>query len=316
VSISEGNKQARYSNLLNAPTSWSLVAGDLGAVFLPSYGMLCASLRHRGIEILGRVENLESAAAKGSTAGVPFLHPWANRLAGLNYRADGKDVALEARSPLLHFDGHGLPMHGVPWALLDWEVINARQDVLLAKLEWGRKELLALFPFRHRIEMRASLLPDGLTLETTLVASAEGPVPVSFGFHPYFALTELPRAKWRLEIPAMGKLVSDPRGIPTGEDEPFDGYDGMLGEVAFDDGFALLEEHAAFSVSGAGRRITIEFLEGFGYAQVYAPKDKDYVALEPMTAPTNALASGNGLKLLEPGGRYRAAFRVCIEANS
>jgi aldose 1-epimerase len=316
VNASEENEQAEYSNLLNSPTARSLVAGDLGAVFLPSYGMLCASLRHRGVEILGRVENLESAAAKGSTAGIPFLHPWANRLAGLNYCAAGTDVALDARSLFLHFDGHGLPMHGVPWALLNWEVIDAKQDMLLAKLEWGRCELLALFPFRHRVEMRASLRPDGLTLETTLIASAEGPVPVSFGFHPYFALPELPRAKWRLEIPAMRRLVSDPRGVPTGEDELFGGYDGLLGESVFDDGFALLEGRAAFSIAGAGRKITIEFLEGYGYAQVYAPKDKDYVALEPMTAPTNALASGEALKLLEPGGRYRAAFRVRVEANS
>jgi aldose 1-epimerase len=316
VNASEGNEQAGYSNLLNSPKARSLVAGDLGAVFLPSYGMLCASLRHRGIEILGRVENLESAAAKGSTVGIPFLHPWANRLAGLNYRAAGKDVALDARSLFLHFDERGLPMHGVPWMLLDWEVIDAKQDVLLAKLEWGRRELLALFPFRHRIEMRASLLPDALTLETTLIANAEGPVPVSFGFHPYFALPELPRAKWRLEIPTMRKLVSDPRGVPIGEDELFGGYNGLLGERAFDDGFALLEGRAAFSIAGAGRKITIEFLEGYRYAQVYAPKDKDYVALEPMTAPTNALASGGGLKLLEPGGRYRAAFRVRVEASS
>jgi len=43
----------------------TLVAGDLEVVFLPSHGMLCASLRHKGVEILRRVENLEAAAAKG-----------------------------------------------------------------------------------------------------------------------------------------------------------------------------------------------------------------------------------------------------------
>jgi aldose 1-epimerase len=263
VSVSAGNEQAGYPNLVNSPSTRSLGAGDLGAVFLPGYGMLCASLRHRSVEILGRVENLERAAAQGSTAGIPFLHPWANRLAGLNYRADGKDVTLDLRSPLLHFDGRGLPMHGVPWALLKWEVIEAKQDVLVAKVEWGRSELLALFPYRHRVEMRASLRPDGLMLATTLIASAEGSVPVSFGFHPYFAHPELPRAKWRVEIPAMRKLVSDPRGIPTGAEEPFGGYDGLLGEAAFDDGFALLEGRTAFSISGAGRKITIEFLEGY-----------------------------------------------------
>jgi galactose mutarotase-like enzyme len=316
VSASAGNEQAGDSKLLNSPSTRSLLAGDLAAVFLPDHGMLCASLRHRGVEILGRVGNLDSAAGHGSTAGIPFLHPWANRLAGLSYSAAGKKVELDAGSPLLHFDARGLPMHGVPWALLSWEVIEVKQDVLVARLEWGRSELLALFPFRHRVEMRASVQADGLTVETTLIASAEGPVPISFGFHPYFALPKLARANWRVEIPAMQKLLGDSGGIPTGEGESYGGYSGVLGELAFDDGFALLEEQAAFSVAGAGRKIIVEFLEGYSYAQVYAPRDKDYIALEPMTAQTNALASGSGLKLLEPGGRHRAAFRVRVETNS
>lgn len=316
MTASDGNEQAGDSNLLNSSSTRSLVAGDLAAVFLPAHGMLCASLRHRGLEILGRVENLDSVAAQGSTAGIPFLHPWANRLAGLSYSAAGKKVELDAGSPLLHFDARGLPIHGVPWALLSWEVIDAKQDVLVARLEWGRSELLALFPFRHRVEMRASVQADGLTVETTLIASAEGPVPISFGFHPYFTLPKLARANWQVEIPAMRKLLADSRGIPTGAGESYDGYSGLLGELGFDDGFALLEEQAAFSVAGAGRKIIVEFLEGYSNAQIYAPRDKDYIALEPMTAPTNALASGSGLRLLEPGGRHRAAFRVRVETNS
>ena len=37
--------------------------------------MLGASLRHRGVEILRRVQDLEAAAVQGSTAGIPLLHP-------------------------------------------------------------------------------------------------------------------------------------------------------------------------------------------------------------------------------------------------
>ncbi len=77
-------------DFLKEPTARTLVAGDLEAVFLPAHGMLGASLRHRGVEMLGRVEDLEDAAAKGSTAGIPFLHPWANRLAEPRYRILGQ----------------------------------------------------------------------------------------------------------------------------------------------------------------------------------------------------------------------------------
>jgi len=303
------------SGLLKDPSARTLVAGDLEAVFLPGHGMLGASLRHRGMEMLRRVEDLDGAAASGSTAGIPLLHPWANRLSGFRYRAAGQEVNLDPSSPLLHLDAHGLPMHGVPWCRLAWELTEARQDFLAARLEWTRGELLTVFPFRHRLEMAATLGSDGLTIETALVAGPGGPVPVSFGFHPYFGLPDFPRAQWRLELPAMRRLVLDPRGIQTGDEVPFDGLDAQLGELAFDDGFALMAEQASFSIAGAARRITVEFLEGYLYAQIYAPKDKDYIALEPMTAPTNALTSGRGLRLVKSGEQFRAVFRICIDAS-
>jgi aldose 1-epimerase len=292
----------------------TLIAGDLEAVFLPSHGMLCASLRHRGVEILQRVQDLEAAAAKGSTAGIPLLHPWANRLAEPRYSAAGRDVELDPSSSLLHFDEHGLPMHGVPWSHLVWEVTEARPDSLAARLDWTRSELLAIFPYRHRIELAATLCPDSLTLETTLVAGLDGPVPVSFGFHPYLGLPGLPRAKWWLALPPMRRLLLDRHGIPTGEEEPFAGFDACLGECDLDDGFALLGEGTSFSVAGAGRRISVELLAGYRYAQIFAPKDQDYLALEPMTAPTSALTSGHGLRLAQPGREFRAAFRLRVGA--
>jgi aldose 1-epimerase len=290
-----------------------LVAGDLEAVFLPAHGMLGASLRHKGVEILRRVEDLEAAAAKGSSAGIPFLHPWANRLSEPRYRVRGKEIVLDLASPLLHLDEHGLPMHGVPWSKLRWVVTEAREDLLAARLDWFTDDLLQLFPFRHRIELAATLRPDGLTLETTLLASSEDSVPVSFGFHPYFGFAEPSRAKWRLQLPAMRKLLLDSRGIPTGDEEPFGGFNAELGENSFDDGFTLMEERTTFSVAGAGCRISVDLLEGYRYAQVFAPKDKDYIALEPMTAPTSALTSGRGLRFVPPGERFRAAFRIRID---
>jgi len=281
-------------------------------VFLPDRGMLGVSLRLRGTEFLRRLENLDAAAAKGSTAGIPLLYPWANRLAVPRFRVAGRDVALDPSLPLLHCDDRGLLIHGVKWALLAWEVIEANPDRLAAKLVWTDPKLLAVFPFRHKVELTATLRPDSLTIETKILA--EDLLPVSFGFHPYFGIASLPRDKWRLELPAMRELALDDRGIPTGRDKSFDRFDAPLGDLNLDAGFTVLDEHSAFSLSGDGRRITLEFLENFRYAQVFAPKDKDFVALEPMTAPTSALTSGQGLRLVEPGKEFRAAFCIRVQA--
>jgi aldose 1-epimerase len=277
--------------------------------------MLGASLRHQGVELLRRVDDLEGAAAKGSTAGIPFLHPWANRLGRLGYRVAGTEVTLDPSSPLVHLEEHGLPIHGVPWSRISWEPVTAEPTRLVARLEWEREELLAIFPFPHRMEVEATLDPAGLTMETTLSAGVRGPVPVSFGFHPYLGLPGLRRDHWHLALPPMRRLVLDERGIPTGAESPFGGFDSALGQAAFDDGFALPGEGLSLSVAGAGLRITVELGAGYRYAQVFAPADKDYVALEPMTAPANALESGRGLRLVEPGGTFRATFRIRIEED-
>jgi aldose 1-epimerase len=275
--------------------------------------MLAASLRHRGTELLRRVDDLEGAAAKGSTAGIPLLHPWANRLEGPRYDAAGRNVVLDLSSPLLHADGRGLPIHGVPWSRLRWEVLEESPASLVARLDWNRPDLLAVFPFPHALEMDVAITPDALTIGVTLAAGAEGPVPVSFGFHPYLGLAGAPRAAWRLELPAMQRLRTDERGIPDGGAEGFRAVDAALGSRAWDDGFALRTERATFAISSGDWRVSVELLEGFRFVQVYAPQAQDLVALEPMTAPTNALASGQGLTIVPAGGEFRAAFRIRLE---
>jgi len=300
---------------LDDPAAVRLAAGELEATFLPGRGMLGASLRHRGEELLRRVEDLAAAAAKGSTAGIPLLHPWANRLAGARYRAAGRDVMLDLSSPVLHLDGNRLPMHGVGWPLLAWEVLEADPERIAAQFDWNRSDLLAVFPYPHRLELTVMLRSDSLTVETTLVAGGDGPVPVSFGFHPYFGIPGLPRSQWRLSLPAMRRLEADERGIPNGREGPAETFDAALGETHFDDGFVVLEERPAFSLEGAGRRITVEFLAGYRYAQIFAPRDKAYVAIEPMTAPTNALVSGRDLRLVNPGERSRAAFGITVQTQ-
>lgn len=271
--------------------------------------MLVASLKWQGVELLRRVDDLEAAAAKGSTAGIPLLYPWANRLDGLRFKAAGRDVVLDPKSPLLHFDSNGLPIHGVPWAQLPWQVVKSTSSSLTASLDWSG-DLLSVFPFPHKAEMDIELA-DGLSLTVRVLANSD-PVPVSFGFHPYFGLSDVTRADWRLHLPSMQKLVLDPRGIPMGARTDFAARDDALGMTIYDDGFALAGNPARLALSGGGRMIAVEFLEGFPFAQVYAPKGQDLVALEPMTAPTNALASGENLPIVKPGEKFTAKFRVTV----
>jgi galactose mutarotase-like enzyme len=43
---------------------------------------------------------------------------------------------------------------------------------------------------------------------------------------------------------------------------------------------------------------------------VFSPPGAPFVCFEPMTAPTNALRSGGGLRQVAPGGRATAVFAI------
>ncbi len=138
-------------------------------------------------------------------------------------------------------------------------------------------------------------------------------MPVAFGYHPYLCLPGLPRSEWTVDIPVHTRLVLDERMIPTGEREPVRIERAPLGGRSFDDAYTDLGANPRFTVSGGGRTIAVEFLEGYDYAQVYAPADRELVCFEPMTAPTNALASGDGLTTVRrPGEIHTAAFRISV----
>jgi len=155
-----------------------------------------------------------------------------------------------------------------------------------------------------------TLRPVDLEIQTTVFADSGAPVPISFGFHPYFGLPEIPRAEWTLNAPAVRKLALDAQGIPTGQETPPTPIAARLGNTGYDDGFALSGEQATFSIAGNGYSIAIEFKSGFPFAQIFAPKDKEFIAIEPMTAATNALCSGEGLRVIAPGEKFIAAFRI------
>ena len=97
----------------------------LRATFAPGAGMVGCSFTHRGVELLAARAGLARYATSGSTMGIPLLHPWANRLASLEYTVAGRTVTLTPRSPLLHFDSSGMPMHGLQPGNLRWQLTQA-----------------------------------------------------------------------------------------------------------------------------------------------------------------------------------------------
>jgi aldose 1-epimerase len=293
-------------------------SGTIEVAFVPEAGMVGCSLRHHGEELLGRRGGLRSYVVDRSTMGIPFLYPWANRLAARRFQAAGRTVNLDLASPPPSVDPNGKPIHGLLAAANGWQVEDREPGKdggkLSARFDFGaERNLIEAFPFPHTILIEAELRRSELVIATTVEATGEAAVPISFGYHPYFRLPGLERSDWQIEIPVTELLELDPDMIPTGGREPVSVKAGPLGSKTFDDAYTAPSDSAPLVLEGGGRRIEVALGPGYPYTQVYAPADDDVVALEPMTAPTNALIRGGPeLPLASPGESYRAEFSIRV----
>jgi galactose mutarotase-like enzyme len=288
--------------------SITLRAGDLAATFLPGVGMTGVSLRYRGREHLA-VPGGISALRAGHTTGLPLLAPWANRLASWRYRAVG--VAVDLAGVSLPVDPNGLPIHGLLVGAPGWSV--DRTDV-----RGGRARLRAsigvdspAFPFPHRIEVLVRAGEGALDVDTTIVPTGRRRVPVAIGWHPYLRVPDVSRPKWRLRLPSRRHLVLDQLGIPTGADAAEQAEAAPLGRRTFDDLYALDRDRRLAFAADDGSSVELRCGEGYPFAQVWVPSGRRYAALEPMTAPTNALVAGTA-PLVAPGDGYRASFTLAL----
>ncbi len=284
----------------------TLGARTMAATILPDLGMLGVSLRHDGEEVLALPHGVEGYKA-GHSTGLPLLAPWANRLSGWSYEASG--VAVDLRGLPLHTDGNDHPIHGTMGAQPGWEIVGLHGGWLRARFDFGaRPDLLTSFPFPHEIVVDVDVDGESLSVTTTITATGVRAVPVCFGWHPYLRLPRAPRPSWRVRLPDRHHLALDGDGLPTGESAEEGAGWLTLGSDSFDDLFALGDARM-LTLDGGGRSVTVELDAGYPFAQLFAPAGKRFSCLEPMTAPTDALVSGDHPSV-EPGGSFSARFSV------
>jgi aldose 1-epimerase len=285
----------------------------LAVTFVPGAGMVAGSLTLHGSELLAQRGGLSDYVERGKTFGLPLLYPWANRLDGLRYEVAGKTVEIDPERSPVRLDPNGLPNHGLLAGSSLWRVTGTDGGdaaSLSAELDFGPAPLLAAFPFPHMLAVEARVQARSLTI-VTRVRAAE-PVPISFGWHPYLTLPGVPRAQWEVTLGVRTRALLDERGIPTGETEPAPFTAGKLADRPFDDFFPEISDPPEFAVADGEGRIVVRFEEGYRCAQVYGPPDKDLICFEPMTAPVNALQTGEGLTLADD---YVARFSIAVEGE-
>lgn len=279
-------------------------------------------------------DSVGAFAARPALCGNPLLAPWANRLDGHHFFANGTRYSLDPGLGNYLLDPDNQPIHGLLLYSAHWEVaqLRAGRDAAQATsvLRFQRQPaLMAQFPFAHRLEMTYRL--SGTTLEVRLRirnASAEA-LPLSVGFHPYFQLPDSPRDAWRVHLPAESVWELNERFTPTGAKlraaealpQPADlALRGQFLDHVFGDLQRDSDGWARFWVQGERARLTVAYGEAYPVAVVYAPQGdgQAFLCFEPMSGITNAFNLAHRgiygeLPEIAPGGSWAAAYRITVD---
>lgn len=263
--------------------------------------------------------------AARSMGGNPFLAPWANRIDGEAYYANGVKYLLNPHLGNYRKDGNGLPIHGLLVHASEWEVTRLAADgdgaVVTSRLEfWRYPRYMAQFPFAHTVEMTYRLAGGELEVETAIENLSREPMPLSIGYHTYYQVTDAPRDEWKIRLGARERLLLSDKVVPTGERVPVEDRGPLvLGRTKLDDLFAGLVRdergRAVFSVEGARQKIAVAFGPQYPIAVVWAPPGREFICFEPMTGPTNVFnlvhaGRWEELQQVPPGGTWRESFWI------
>jgi aldose 1-epimerase len=237
------------------------------------------------------------------------LAPWPNRVADGRWSWRGEQQQLALTEP-----DRGHALHGlVAWT--EWTVSEAgdRSVTLTTTLRPQPG-----YPFIVDLTMRWSLDREhGLTAELT--ASNIGPDAAPYGcaIHPYLVAPGGSVDDWVLHVPADRELQVDERVLPTeliGVPPAHDFREARaVGTAQIDHAFTGVRfDHgeAHVTVTDAdGHGACVGFGEATPWVQVCTsdwpgPSHRAGLAIEPMTCPPNALATGTDLVVLEPGSEH------------
>jgi aldose 1-epimerase len=303
-------------------------ARGVGVSVAPSIGNRAFALTVHGKNIL-YFPSPDIASFKNGGArqlnGIPFLAPWANRMAGGGFWANGKNYRFNPDLGSVHLDKDNIAIHGMLTTSPLWEVTgvgaNGHSAHVTSRLQfWKYPELMASWPFAQEYEMTYTLANGVLEVTTAVTNLSTQAMPVVLGFHPYFHLPDVPRSEAIAHIAARKHVETDAHLVATGELTPANLSDEIsLKDHTFDDGYTDLvrgsDGRAVFSVAAGSKKIEVLYGPRYPVAVIYAPPNQPFICFEPMTGITNAANLAHDGKYAElqtvaPGATWRESFWV------
>ncbi|MGL4339474.1 MAG: aldose 1-epimerase family protein [Rhodoglobus sp.] len=276
---------------------------------------LAASLRQFSIDGIDLVELYPVHSAPPFAAGI-VLVPWPNRVEDGRWQLDGVPQQLDLTEPGRNNAIHGL-LRNTGYRPLE----RTESSVSLGATVFAQHG----YPFSLATSVCYELVDGGLDVRHQITNLSAVKAPVAIGTHPFLTISDVPTEQLELSVYASRFVEVDARLNPIAE-HPVDGteYDlraaRSVGELSLDTTFGGVQTVDGVSAvlrAPDGRELRLLQSADFGFVQVFTapsfPKAGGpglAVAIEPMTAPPNALNSGRGLRWIEPGDTWNLGWGI------
>lgn len=276
---------------------------------------LAGALRRYEVAGTALVETFGADELPPAACGIQ-LSPWPNRVRDGRWELDGSVQQLDLTEPSRGHASHGLLRNTAFVATSH----STREVVLRGEIHPQHG-----YPFRLSHQVTYTLDDAGsLTVRQDLTNRGARPAPAAFGAHPFLRLCEVPSEELELTLTAATRIQADERLIPTGR-RPVLGTDDdfrsgrRVGMELLDAAYTDLAvgadgRHHHTLTAPDGRTVELWAEPAFGYVHVFItdrfPGRHRALAVEPMTAPANALNSGDGLEWIAPGECLSASWGI------
>ena len=239
-----------------------------------------------------------------------LLLPWPNRIRDGRYRFAGEDFQLALTEPARHNASHGL----VRW--VNWRVVAHEAERVVVELVLHPQPG---YPFTLGLSVEYRLGAEGLAVATTATNLGDRPCPYGAGAHPYLTVGTPTVDSVVLQVPAATRLVTDEQAIPVDRTPVDPQYDFRqprpIGDLALDTAFTDLEGDSVVA-AGDDCRVALWWDDSYRWLMVFtgdglpADRRRTGLAVEPMTCPPNAFATGEDVKILEPAEAWTTRWGI------
>lgn len=255
--------------------------GKSAVTLAPERGAIVTRFRVGDRDVLFMDENTLVDWTKNVRGGIPLLFPSPGRLTGDCFERAGRSGSMKQ---------HGFA-RDVPWKVDSLSTSAGAQATLAIESTDATR---AMYPWDFRLAVTFALRGPRLRLDVTVDNTGGAPMPFAFGIHPYFLVHDKAGATIATKATRAFDNV-------TKKAVAFHGFDLTAKEVDLH----LLDYGSTDSALGwgDGTRLAIRASSEFGRWVVWTLAGKDFVCVEPWTAPADALNTGESLLELAPGAR-------------